>query len=143
MVLYLYLKTSKDFFHFVDRHDRLIPIYPCYYLNKALVFVQKFLLQVLSRLGNQLKWNVRVCSSEATTPGGKDNTELNIHNNRMVKWLTLHLSHREGNNSSEVSVFCNLLYMAPIDLSICTVLHCVNSQGHHGMMTHQPLDQTK
>ena len=60
MVLYLYLKTSKDFFHFVDRHDLLIPIYPCYYLNKALVFVQKFLLQVLSRLHNQLK-----CSSEA------------------------------------------------------------------------------
>jgi hypothetical protein len=61
------------------------------------------------------------------TPGG--NSEPNIHNNRMVEWLTLHLSHSEGNNSSEVSVFCNLLYMALIDLSICTVLHCVSSHG--------------
>jgi hypothetical protein len=36
--------------------------------------------------------------------------ELNMH--------TLHLSHKEGNSSSEVKFFCNFLYIAPMDLSI-------------------------
>lgn len=31
--------------------------------------------------------------------------------------ITLHLSHKEGNSSSEVKFFCNLLYIAAMDLS--------------------------
>ena len=31
--------------------------------------------------------------------------------------FTLHLSHKEGNSSSEVKFFCNFLYIALMDLS--------------------------
>lgn len=34
-----------------------------------------------------------------------------------VRRHTLHLSHKEGNSSSEVKFFCNFLYMAAMDLS--------------------------
>lgn len=33
--------------------------------------------------------------------------------------LTLHLSHKEGNSSSEVRFFCNFLYIIAMDLSTC------------------------
>lgn len=41
---------------------------------------------------------------------------------------TLHLSHKEGNSSSEVKFFCNFLYIAPMDLSIYLKKNKDNSQ---------------
>lgn len=36
-----------------------------------------------------------------------------------MKKNTLHLSHKEGSNSSEVKFLCNFLYIALMDLSTC------------------------